>query len=491
VIASLSHSDAKNDSGQLIPASTPSNPSNNRQYTSDELVPQFGTYSLNTPAVARLPAPLKARPEGATEQTIGSLHVSYDFGAVTLRSITGYVKTEDFFSTDFSGNGLVNGANTADVDQLSEELQLLGTAFDDRLSYILGVYLFREEGDQAFAWSSYIPPMVPVAIPISTSTIDTETKSYSFFGQLDYQLTDSLKGSVGLRYTSDDKDFDFTFASLIGLPPAAIGFSDTFSETTPRFALDYTLPAGGNVDSMLLYVSAAKAFKSGGYSAIAIFSPVDVLRYKPETNWTYETGIKTDLLGNRLRINANYFYSEVDDVVMNFTLPGGRFPVNNAGDQTIKGLEFEVTAAPTEGLTLFASGALLDGKYSNLNPQAAPALAPMLFQVQATPPQIPDYTITVGFDYGVDIPVGRLSFGADWFQTDDYVTAATNDFKVKSYGQGNLFVDLGFGENWSFRAAVKNFTDDDTITTGSRGFLGGFIPVRPREYLFTATYDLN
>jgi outer membrane receptor protein involved in Fe transport len=62
---------------------------------------------------------------------------------------------------------------------------------------------------------------------------------------------------------------------------------------------------------------------------------------------------------------------------------------------------------------------------------------------------------------------------------------------VKSYGIGNAFVGLDLGDNWSVRAQVKNFTDDDTITTGSRGFLGGFIPVRPREYLFSVSYSMN
>jgi iron complex outermembrane receptor protein len=488
---SFSYSEATNDSGQLVPASTPSVPAN-RQFTSDDLVAQYGSnYTLNTQNVARAPAPITALPEGSTKQTIASLKLSYDFGAATLRSITGYVKTEDFFSTDFSGNGLVNGANDADVDQISEELQVIGTALDDRLSYIVGAYLFKEEGDQTFGWNSYLPPIFLTAVPISQSLIKMETTSYSAFAQVDYNFADNLKASLGLRYTSDDKDFDFAFRSFIGAPPTTILLSDTFSETTPKFSLDYTVPASGSVDSMLLYVSAAKAFKSGGYSAIAIFSPADVAPYDPETNWTYEVGIKTDLLANRLRINANYFYSDVEDVVINFTLPGGRFPVDNAGDQTIQGLEFEIVAVPIDGLNLFVNGSLLDGEYSNLNPNAAPALAPMSFGVEASPPQIPDYSFTVGFDYGIDLSFGRLSFGADWFQTDDYVTAATNDFKVKSYGIGTAFIGLGFGDNWTAKATVKNFTDEDQFTTGSRGFLGGFIPLRPREYLFTVSYDLN
>jgi iron complex outermembrane receptor protein len=500
IVAGLSYSDAKNDSGQLIPASTPRVPSN-RQFTSDDLVPQFGTYVLNTPNVARAPAPLKNYPEGSTKQTIASLSVSYDFGAVTLRSITGYVKTEDFFSNDFSGNGLVNGANTAEADQWSEEVQLLGKAFDDKLSYLVGLYVFNEKGDQAFSWSSYLPPILPAAVPVSSSVIKAETDSYSAFAQVDYNFTDALKATAGIRYTKDSKDFSLGFTGF--LPPitpmtGSVVLANDYTETTPRFGLDYTVATdNGSIDSLLLYGSAARGFKSGGYNGIAIFGFTDALNpYFPESNWTYEAGVKTDLFGNTVRINANYYYAKIDDLALNatVTLPNGTtaFPVQNAGKATIQGLEYEVTVIPTDGLTLFLAGtALTDGKYDSLRAGSAPANALANFGVVATPPQLPDYSVTVGFDYGFDTSFGRVTVGADWFQTADYITAATNDFKVKSYGIGNAFVGVGFGDHWEVRAQVRNFTDDDTITTGSRGFLGGFIPVRPREYLFQVNYRLN
>jgi iron complex outermembrane receptor protein len=447
---------------------------------------------VNTPNAARGPSPLKNLPEASTEQLIGSLNYTHDFGSIKLRSITGYVKTTDFFSTDFSGNGLVNGANNAAVKQWSEELQLLGSAAGEKLRYIAGIYLFSEEGTQRFGWNSYVPfpPFnIFTAVPVSSSDISMKTKSYSFFGQVDYLFTDNLKGSLGVRYTSDDKDFNMAFQSAFGGPPSLTPFSDTFSKTTPKASIDWQIASGGTIDSMLLYASAANAFKSGGYSAIAIFGNGDVAPYKPETNWTYELGMKTDMLGNRLRINANYFYSNVKDIVINQTLPGGRFPVNNAGDATIKGLEFELTAVPIEGLTLFLNGALLDGEYKNLNPFAAPALAPVNFDVQAVPPQIPDYSFAIGFDYKHAVASGgEFSFGADWYQTDDYITAATNDFRVKGYGLGNAFVGYGWNENWSARVTAKNLADNNIINTGSRGFLGGFIPVRPREIMLTINY---
>jgi iron complex outermembrane receptor protein len=497
LVFSVSHVDSKNDSGQLIPAITPTVPAN-RQFTSDDLVPLFGTYSLSTLYTARGPDPIAARPQGRTEQTIGSITFSYDFGWATFKSITGYVKTKDFFSTDFSGSNRVFGANRANVDQFTEELQLLGSAFDERLTYLAGLYYFQEEGEQRFGWNLALPPFIPTAIPFSSSAIDMETKSYSGFTQLDYKITDALTVTAGVRYTRDDKDFDFAF---VGLVPGVTAPSQVlptrnneYKQTTPKFGVAYKAEVG-SFDSLLLYATWAKGFKSGGYNGIAIFNPNDARTpYGAETNKTTEVGFKADMLDNRLRVNANYFYSQVDDLTLNatVTIPGTppvtTFPVQNAGEAKIKGLELEVTAVPVDGLNLFLNGSFVDGEYGTLNPTSAPANARANFGVEATPPQLPDYTVTVGFDYARDTRAGKVKVGADWFFQSDYVTSATNDFRVKAYDIGNAFVGLDFNENWGVRAAVKNLADDDTITTGSRGFLGGFIPVRPREYLFSVTY---
>jgi iron complex outermembrane receptor protein len=133
-----------------------------------------------------------------------------------FRSITGFVKTEDAFTNDFSGNGNVMASNIADAEQLSEELQIQGSALSGKLNYLLGVYLFGEDATQNFAWNSYLPGVLPV-LPVSTSALKIKTTSVSAFTQLDYMLTDALKVTGGIRYTKDEKRFDLLFRGL--LPP--------------------------------------------------------------------------------------------------------------------------------------------------------------------------------------------------------------------------------------------------------------------------------
>jgi iron complex outermembrane receptor protein len=492
-VFSLSFSDSSGDSLQLPPGTTPNVPSD-RQYTSDDIVLDFGNFAVGTPLTPDAsPPPLTDLPSHDTEQTIASLNLSYDFGNFTLRSITGFVGLEDFFSTDFSGDGgFLDAGSEIDSDVFTQEIQIQGSALDDRLNYLVGIYYFDESADQTFGWR-----WLNLFGPLATSAIQIDTQSISVFGQADYQITDNLKATVGARWVEDEKDFGLDYQAIFApLPPDRVDLSNSYSEVTPRFGLDWNIDAQSeNVNSMLLFASAARGWKSGGYSAIAIF-PGDVnnarVPYFPETNWTYEVGIKTDLFGNKFRLNANYYYSDISDLTLNATVivdGNPSFPVTNAGDAVIKGLEFEMTYVPTNELSFFLGGATADGEFKNLNPTAAPALAPEAYGVQPGTPQTPDLTLTVGVDYSSETSFGTLGFGLDYYMTDDYITSATNDFIVSSYHRLNGYIALGFRDNWELRFSGKNLQDNADVTSGSRG-LGGWIYLPPREFLVSLNYRM-
>jgi iron complex outermembrane receptor protein len=180
----------------------------------------------------------------------------------------------------------------------------------------------------------------------------------------------------------------------------------------------------------------------------------------------------------------------VTDLQLNATANGGTsFPTQNAGDSRLQGLELETTWIATPDLQFFLNAAFMDGKYTRLAPGAAPAQAAALYGVtNPSPPQIPDYTFSLGFDYGVQVGPGKVKLGADWFKTDDYVVASTNDFVVKAYDRFNAFVGYDLA-NWQFRVSAKNLSNDATIVSGSRA-LGGFILLPPREWMATVTYRM-
>ncbi|MEO8445592.1 MAG: TonB-dependent receptor, partial [Gammaproteobacteria bacterium] len=514
IVFSLAYSDSQNDSLQLVRASTPE-VDDVSQFESRDLIPVLGKYTVGTPTFADpAPAPIKANPEADTQQTIASLNMAYDFGAFTVRSITAFVDTQDFFSTDFSGVGAIVGASKIDHQQLSEELQIQGTAFNDRLNYLAGLYYFNETGNQDFGWF--------FIVPVSTSQIKADTDSYAVFGQADYKITDALKATLGVRWVRDEKTFRIDqqltdevqnfppFAPLLNPSLNNVTLDNTYTETTPKFGLDYTFDTFGVVDSAMTYVSAARGFKSGGYNGITIFNLGDAQSaYGPESNWTYEAGLKLEGYDRRVRLNAAYFWADINDLTANATV-GFSFPVRNVGDAEVHGLELELTTLPTDNLQIYWNAVFQHGSYGKLEPGAAPAQAATKYLVNPRVPQLPSYAFTVGFDYGVPVPLGfaegRFRVGFDWFKTNDYVTSATNDFVASPYDRLNGFVGLDIGDHWDVRLAVKNLADSYDITSGSRsttlerqpngdivvrpGGLGGFIPLPPREVMFLVNYKM-
>ncbi len=518
-VLSVTYSDSENDSNQMPTGTTPGiadtcqdlvdDPMGTcpdgvtTQFTSNDLVFTAADPSgvsnpraVKTAWGAREPAPpLRDKPQASTDQTIVGLTLSWDITEnLTLRSITGYVGLEGNFMTDFGGNNGAIGGSDTDSDQITQEFQLLGTAFDDRLNFVTGLFYLNEEADQLWGWSAGPAP----GLALSGSTLSVETDSISVFGEASYNITDALKVTAGLRYTEDDKDLDYTYQLLLA-PVPLVTFTDSQKpdDWTPKLAIDYLFETGGALDSMLLYASYAEGFKGAGWSTISITTPVHA-RYDAETNQTYEGGLKAQWFDNRLRTNFAYYFSDIQDIQQNATviLEGGAlaFPVQNSGDAEIQGLEFEISAVPIEGLNLFFSGtAFTDGEYKNLKPEGAAAKAPFIYGIdEAETPQTPDYTFNVGFDYTFDFRkqfLGAVTFGMDYYEIDEYITAATNDFRNSGWDQLNGYISVDIGDNWQLKLTGKNLTDEDNITSGSRG-LGGFVLTAPVEYLFTVTYQM-
>ncbi|MBT4739635.1 MAG: TonB-dependent receptor, partial [Rhodospirillaceae bacterium] len=261
-IAHISYADSRNDANVMVNATTPGIPSN-AQYRTTDLVPSFGgIFDNNHPdrdysggGLLNIPN----QPRGDTEQLITSLTMTYDFDQATLKSVTAYVNTKDYFATDFSGFGGILAGFETESNQWTQELQLQGTGFDDKLNYILGAFYLNERANQDMSWYFFAPT--------SRSGYDTGTDSYSVFGQADYAITDQLTMTAGLRWTRDEKNWDFNIDYFFApIPSENIVDSITENSWTPKFGLDYAVN-----DDTLLFVSAAKGFKSGGFNGINIF----------------------------------------------------------------------------------------------------------------------------------------------------------------------------------------------------------------------------
>ncbi len=173
----VSYADSSNDAAILVNGTTPNVPAS-QQYSTSDIVPTFGgIYDTFYPNMDYGFPGTRNEPSAGTEQLIASLTMSYDFGNAVLTSVTGYVDTNDFFSTDLSGAGRIIAGFDIGAEQWTQEIQLQGAAFDDKLNYIVGGFFLAEDATQDMDWFFFGPT--------SQNTIDTGTDSYSVFAQAD------------------------------------------------------------------------------------------------------------------------------------------------------------------------------------------------------------------------------------------------------------------------------------------------------------------
>lgn len=206
---------------------------------------------------------------------------------------------------------------------------------------------------------------------IFDKTVKRDVRNLAAFGYLEGDLTEKLTLRGELRY-SHERQHTTQPASNIGTPSAAIDKALTFATWTPRIGLQYK--ANKN---LLLYTSAARGAKSGGFDLNA---PTE--QYNPEYNWTYEVGLKGSWLNGRITADLNAFYidwSQIQIPVLDLTKAPPVTVTRNLGDAHSKGVEAQFYAKPTPHLTVGFGVSYTDARYTkaiNSGFRSFPAFAP-------------------------------------------------------------------------------------------------------------------
>jgi len=172
------------------------------------------------------------------------------------------------------------------------------------------------------------------------------------------------------------------------------------------------------------------ADKSGGYDYGANNAIDAAAGYGPEKLWSYEVGLKSDLLDRRLRFNLTGFYYDYTDLqVQSYVQIGASLGARtqNAATAHVKGIEAEVVARPAEGLELTANAAYLDARYSRY----PNAFVTTFGNFDASGNRLnnaPRWSATVGGSYTFDLAQsGKIAIGADAHLQSRVFFTAAND----------------------------------------------------------------
>jgi outer membrane receptor protein involved in Fe transport len=221
-------------------------------------------------------------------------------------------------------------------------------------------------------------------------------KSYAGFGEVYYQITPTLKLTLGGRYTVDQlynvqypielfvtgpngtSPIDGAYAGFptsvctTSITTCLIPQSVTYREFTGRANLAWT-PIVSFTDKTLVYVSYSRGYKGGGFntpcqaslggaggSAQACGYP---LSYDPEFIDAYEVGTKNTLLGGSLTLDGDAFYYNYDGYQISTIV--SEAVVNLNINAKIYGAEFEGAWSPLRNLTFDAKIGYLHTQIDN------------------------------------------------------------------------------------------------------------------------------
>ncbi|TPG16409.1 TonB-dependent receptor [Sphingomonas koreensis] len=414
---------------------------------------------------------------------------------LAIKSISAYRNLDSRFALDVDGSPIAMGdhAFTMHQQQESEEVQLLGNFFEDRLKTVTGVYYFHEDGDLT-DFVHFAGGLLQIDGPNKF-----DTSSYAAFTQADYKITDRLGITGGVRYTRDEKEFQGgqrdlnSLAYKLGYPLAlhpdpndpTLYFPTTdnhlkFSNVSFKAGVNYQA-----TDSILTYATFSQGYKAGGWTTRATTPILTAPTFDPEKADTYEVGLKSQFFDRMLQANLAAYYTKYKDLQV--TVYSGISPVTiNAAQSEIKGLEAEFVLVPTKALTLAATFGYIDARYTEKDPGTN--LGTMFVNT-------PKYAVSVNADYVVPLPSGaainghidysyKSSIARDAENTPELISPQTNVFGalISYHSPTNEYhVDVG----------VTNLTDERFIVSGQDqsgiGYVAGTYN-RPREFYVRAGF---
>ena len=303
-----------------------------------------------TTATIDAPAFERSKVEG------NSLTATWKLGDVgTLKYIGAYreLHWDDALDLDGSPVPLASSERLSRYHQTSHELQYLGSA--GPWNWVGGLYYFSDKGftnnPQSYFFGS----------TVFNSTYGFDTRASAAYAQVDYQLTERLTLTAGIRRTNETKDATrFLAGNGQVIVPAGTHASKSFGATTPTVNLAYKL----NAHSML-YARYAEGYLSGGFNGEAQTTVSAVTPYLPETQKTLELGSKNTFLDGKASVNADVFYNRTDNLQESvFTAQGSAGSiVLNVGQAHTAGFELETQWHPTEDFTVGLNYGYLDAKY--------------------------------------------------------------------------------------------------------------------------------
>lgn len=415
-------------------------------------------------------------------------------------------------------------------EQRTQEIQFIGTLFEERLNYTAGLYYFEEEGREInpqrlvlpapFAAAALSEALIPqnrgnsLVIDLPHFRYRTDNKAYAVYGDFTYAVLARFDVSLGFRYSVDDKKtmltntLDATIVNPAGVLKTVTA-DDDWSNFNPSLTLNYRWS-----EQLNTYGKVVTGYRAGGHkvrvaSTDSFQDPID-----EENVVSYEIGWKSDLFDRSVRFNGAIFYADYTDQQINSLEagPGGAVQDTlNAGEAVHSGLELEAIWQVSPALRLSGSYGYLDVDFdeflaSRLDPATGFSTNPgELEDISdvAKPLFAPENSASLQVEYRIAQGAwGQLSLQADASFTDTvyFLNSQLNEFDAQSphtLFNGRLTLsEIPLGRDGDLRVSLwgKNLSDKAYREYGADFGIVGFATNsygELRSYGLDIVYEYN
>jgi outer membrane receptor protein involved in Fe transport len=319
-----------------------------------------------------------------------ALKIELQLPGVDVISNTSYFEREDQLINDYSTlvpaifsppsnfvPGLTSYASYAKMRNLqtawTEELRAQSSNKSAQLNWVVGLFMSQSKQhayesivDPDFGAVLGAPPELVLGLPLIDNkySLIAESrgvdKQAAVFGEVNYKITDKLKATAGVRVASSTfTGASFGTGAFAGDTIIQPRTKTTETPVTPKLSLAYQADANN-----LFYATAAKGYRIGGSNApLSSFCDIGAQGYssvpanfKSDSLWSYEIGAKNKLFERRLEIATSAYHVDWNNIQqLVYVSNCGQQFVDNTGKATSDGFDIQLTARPTDALTVEAS----------------------------------------------------------------------------------------------------------------------------------------
>ncbi|HVN01492.1 MAG TPA: TonB-dependent receptor [Caulobacteraceae bacterium] len=442
------------------------------------------------------------------DQWNATLHIDDDLGWGKLALVTGYIdfKREFYIDADAGPTTDAEFDQNDHVRQFSQEARLSGDVHG--IQWLGGVY---------YSWDrvqthtpGFLTDLFNTDVLIQA---DQQTITGAVFGQVKWPIAPRLSLTTGVRYTDEARRYvggttdtnptGFSFlcfvagACAFGAPgPHVLSNEDAKIEdrnVSWRFALDYK-----PTDDSLLYVSASRGTKSGGFFNGITTTSFALAPFLPETLTDYEAGAKGEFLDRRLFAEASVFYYDYQDLqTQTFTSVGAvsLIKLGNVPRATLYGADADLSWRAAEGLMLKAGLGLLHSSLGAFQTQIGGAVVTIPSGNKL--PDAPQATFNGSVRYEHPLWsgfVGAVQFDAHYSAAVFKEALNTPYLSAGSYWIENAEAEASTADRaWTLAVWVKNLSDTRYVSQATDDGLGmGYrIFNPPRTFGFTVSHKFR